>query len=364
MYKTTNKTENIATITVKISITQASPSDAAQWDAYVNKHPKNSPYHLYAWSQAVVEAYGHKSYLFVAKRGNTIVGILPIIKMSPPLLANSLCSLPFCDAGGCLANDSEIKNELIRNARKLLKMTRSKTLDIREAMWRARTTELESSTGQKVLMILALPDSAETLLSSFKSKLRSQIRKAEKNSLTVSLGVDNNHLDDFYDVFTHNMRRLGSPAHSRGWFQAILEHYKNGIIISVIKHSGLAIGAGIVIFSGNKATIPWASTKSEYNRLAPNMLLYWSVLEHATQRGCKHFDFGRSTYGEGTYKFKQQWGAKPVLLRWTNYPEAHKKDNDSTQPGKLRPVIENVWRKLPLKLTVFLGPLIRKHISL
>jgi hypothetical protein len=42
----------------------------------------------------------------------------------------------------------------------------------------------------------------------------------------------------------------------------------------------------------------------------------WSMLEGAAARGCTTFDFGRSTPNEGTYKFKEQWGASPVPLYW------------------------------------------------
>ncbi|MEZ5583585.1 MAG: GNAT family N-acetyltransferase [Candidatus Competibacteraceae bacterium] len=62
--------------------------------------------------------------------------------------------------------------------------------------------------------------------------------------------------------------------------------------------------------------IPWASSLRKYNSLSPNMLLYWSVLEFACKKGYRIFDFGRSTPGEGTYRFKEQWGAKPVQLYW------------------------------------------------
>jgi hypothetical protein len=46
------------------------------------------------------------------------------------------------------------------------------------------------------------------------------------------------------------------------------------------------------------------------------MLLYWTKLEYACDNGNKTFDFGRSTPGEGTYRFKPQWGAKPQPLHW------------------------------------------------
>ena len=62
--------------------------------------------------------------------------------------------------------------------------------------------------------------------------------------------------------------------------------------------------------------VPWASSIRDYNSLCPNHLLYWHILDAAVADGCAVLDFGRSTPNEGTFKFKEQWGAQPVPLHW------------------------------------------------
>src|SRR5690348_17463822 len=44
--------------------------------------------------------------------------------------------------------------------------------------------------------------------------------------------------------------------------------------------------------------ITWASARREWNRSAPNMLLYWAFLQEAIARGATVFDFGRCTRSE------------------------------------------------------------------
>ena len=75
---------------------------------------------------------------------------------------------------------------------------------------------------------------------------------------------------------------------------------------------------GVILCHSQTVSIPWASAHRHLNRWNPNMLLYWTFLEYAADQGYAFFDFGRSTPGEGTYRFKEQWGAKPAPLFWHN----------------------------------------------
>ncbi|MCP4321403.1 MAG: FemAB family PEP-CTERM system-associated protein [Alteromonadales bacterium] len=339
-----------------------SASDSTLWDQYVTQHKAHSPYHLFAWLTAIKKAYSHDVYYLAAKKDTKIVGILPLVNIRIPFKGGSLCSLPFCDVGGCLADDSEVQIALEQKATELKGQLNSKSVEYRE---RAETGEGKQFEGRKVSMLLPLPATSEELFSGFKSKLRSQIRKAEKNNLTYELDTNQEFVDEFYTVFSENMLRLGSPVHSKQWIESICEQYKEQCIFAVVKLDGVPVGAGIVLFSREKACIPWASTRAEYNRLSPNMMLYWALLKFVTDKGCKEFDFGRSTYNEGTYRFKQQWGAKPTLLEWRD---------DSIQPdtqagvmpptSSIKSLVENVWKKLPISLANTIGPKLRRYISL
>ena len=94
------------------------------------------------------------------------------------------------------------------------------------------------------------------------------------------------------------------------------------------------------------------------------MLLYWSMLEYACDNGYKYFDFGRSTPEEGTYRFKEQWGAKPTPLHWHYLSIGNNKpEQDLLEHSKLDNAVK-YWMKLPVSITKIFGPMIRKHIGL
>ena len=212
-------------------------------------------------------------------------------------------------------------------------------------------------------MLLNLPDSSETLMKSFKSKLRSQITKPLRQGLTSRTGGAE-LLKDFYKVFLVTMRDLGSPVHSMKLMRNTLSEFPERSQIIVVYRSEEPVAAALVIGFQNVLHNPWASSLRKYASLSPNMLLYLRMLEYACDNGYQVFDFGRSSVSEGTYRFKEQWGAVPAPLYW------HYICLDGNLPnpdGFAKQRFESAtrcWKKLPVVVTRAIGPSIRKHISL
>jgi len=335
------------------------------WDQYVSTHPDATPYHFTSWNLSINKAYNHDIYFLIAKQVNKVCGILPLCRLKPPFMSGVVCASPFCDLGGTLCDDERTRDILIRQAVSFIQKSGIPELIIRERpVNKISHYHEEVLSGKKVSMLLQLPDSSNILLSQFKSKLRSQIKKAEKNGLEFDLGNTESHLLEFYSVFSCNMRHLGSPTHSFEWFKQILYHYRDYMSIGLVYYENVAIGSGLLLRTGKTCFIPWASTISSYNPLAPNMMLYWNLLKYASDSGCELFDFGRSTYGEGTYKFKKQWGACPVPLVWTILDSEGSTITDNSSASRVRSFAESIWQMLPLDIANRLGPQIRKYISL
>ncbi|MDP5130693.1 MAG: GNAT family N-acetyltransferase, partial [Paraglaciecola sp.] len=226
--------------------------------------------------------------------------------------------------------------------------------------------DLNAVNAAKVRMVVSLPADADILLASYKPKLRSQIKKAEKNGLTASCTNEFSALQQFYDVYSKNMHRLGSPVHRFQWFEQLWQalHQSERLFITLVYYSNKVVAAGLVLRCGHKACIPWASTLAEFNHLAPNMLLYWQIQAELANRGVSEFDMGRSTVGEGTYRFKAQWGAEPELLYWFHGSTNALALINTSKQSKIRPIVEKVWQKLPLPIATRLGAYFRKYITL
>lgn len=340
-----------------ITIKLATQKDRDRWDGFVRTHEDMGPYHLFGWKTAVESTYRHTShYLMAEDEKGSIQGVLPLILIKPPLLTGCMVSLPFCDYGGALAADKGTEALLVRRASELARSLKA-NLEIRckNACSSFQCLPHFDVTSRKTRMILPLAKDSGTLFQEFRSKLRSQIRRPQKEGLLFRMG-SGEYLDDFYRVFSQNMRELGSPVHARGWIRSVLDSFGKDAGIGVVYKGRTPVAGGMILSCNDTVTIPWASSLSRFNRLSPNMLLYWGFLQYASDSGYKRFDFGRSTPGEGTYRFKEQWGAKPFPLYWYSVgPDG---------AGSARKYIEKTWARIPQSFTDRLGPLLRRYIRL
>jgi serine/alanine adding enzyme len=407
-------------------ISEMKIEDKHRWDSYVDAHPKSNIYQYSGWKSIIENTYGHKTFYLQAvgeeidersassqfaesvsksddladrkglatdspgsndfsirdrdRHTNRIVGILPLVHIKHFLFGNSLISIPYCDLGGVLADNEEIERDLVFEAVEFGKRLDASNIEIRNlktlrntisrigerdgrkndllwAKWRSQKW------SRKVRMLMELPDSSSKLMESFKSKLRSQIRKPVKEGVETRIG-GTELLNDFYHVFAINMKDLGSPVHSRHLFFNLLKVFPDKSKIAVAYYGKKPVAGSIMLLFRDTVMNPWASFLKSYKKMSPNMLLYWSMLAYACDNGFKYFDFGRCTPGGGTFKFKEQWGASPENLEYSYFSDNGSFDDTPISEKKMFKIGSEVWKKLPVMSTRIFGPAFRKYIGL
>jgi FemAB-related protein (PEP-CTERM system-associated) len=342
-----------------VSILPDASSDRMEWDAYVMRARQCSVYHLYAWKEIIETTFGHRTF-YLAARGETndVVGVLPLVELKSRLFGRMLASLPFFNYGGVCARDEGVRRSLMEAAVQIAKQNRADFIELRQEEQGTDDLPMKQS---KVSMRLELPATADELWKGLGSKLRNQVQRPRKEGMRVLFGGED-LLADFYAVFSTNMRDLGTPVYPRTFFRNILNRFPLQARIAVVYMNSLPLAAGFLIGFKERIEIPWASSLRAYNVLNPNMLLYWSCLEFACSHGFTQFDFGRSTPGGGTFRFKEQWGARPFPLYWHYWlPRGGSLPEVNPTNPKYRAAIA-VWRRLPLTVTHWLGPQIVKYI--
>jgi FemAB-related protein (PEP-CTERM system-associated) len=326
---------------------------------FLDRHPDANYGHDPAWGEVFREAYGKRTLTFVhVDDKGAVTGLASASILASAVFGRKLVAMPYLDYGGPLGADAAaetaLRSRLLDEARE-----RRLALEIRSLL---PQSGLASPDNEKVAMILPISGASEEYWKRLDAKVRNQVRKAEKSGVTVTWGGPE-LLDDFYRVFTVNMRDLGSPTHSRAFFVAVLKHFPKAEI-GVAYRAGRPIGCLFRIGWKRTLVIPWASTLKEERQYCPNNALYWESLRTAFERGLAEVDFGRSTREEGTYKFKRQWLAEERPLHWYPFDAA----------GNPAPKVEHaatgrmgwakgLWARLPLPLANALGPRVRGYIS-
>jgi FemAB-related protein (PEP-CTERM system-associated) len=341
----------------KVSIERLTDEQVA-WNEYVESNPAASIYHRAEWQALIQDTFKHVGYYLYARNNNhQIIGILPMIRMKSRMFGDFMVSMPYFNYGGAIADNPLIEQSLIQAANAIAEDAGVSHIEYRDDIPRE---ELPAKT-EKVNMILDLPDNTDKLWNTFTSKLRSQIRRPQRENVEILWGGEE-CLDDFYRVFARNMRDLGTPVYAKHFFLRILQYFQEHSKIVVLRMQHRPVAAAFLIGHKQTLEIPWASTIREVNHLSINMLLYWEVLKYAIDNNYRYFDFGRSSKESGTFRFKQQWGAKPKQLFW------HYWLADDVQMPKLSPdnpkfkLAINIWKRLPVRLTRFLGPYIVRNL--
>lgn len=342
-------------MTVRLACTQ----DLIRTDDYIKTCHGSNLYQDHRWGAVIEESFGHTYYLLFSENSDgAINGVLPLVHMKSFSFGNFLVSMPFFNYGGVCADDEPTQIRLVEEAVRLGKERNVRHIELRQEHTLNNGFPEKTS---KVSMRVGLPGSAEDLWKSFPSKLRSQIRVPQKTGMSVRIGRLE-ELESFYEVFSHNMRHLGTPVYPKRFFGSILEQFPASSWIATVYHGNTPVASGFLAGFKRKIEIPWASSIRKYNRMSPNMLLYWSCLKFACDKGFTVFDFGRSTLGESTYKFKEQWGATPSPMIWSYWIQDGGSVPDLTPKNRKFHLAIEVWKRLPLSVTKLIGPRIIRNI--
>jgi serine/alanine adding enzyme len=327
-----------------------------EWDAFVRTIPGWTHFHLIGWRTLIERVFGHEClYLEARTPEGELAGVLPLVRVKSLVFGHYLVSMPFVNYGGPLGTTPAIQ-ALVSHATALAAHERVRLLELRS---RAPLPIALPASHRKITVLLDLPESAEGLWKRLDPKVRNQIRRPQKEGITVRFGPS--EVTPFFEVFAHHMRDLGTPVQSRRLFQAIAEQFPDDVWFACAYLSGRPVACGCAIRWEREVEMTWASALVAYKRLAPNMLLYWRFMERAIAEGITTFNFGRCTPGSGTHRFKQQWGSRDEPLWW--YGAADRDGITTPSPHEAGYAWgARLWKRLPVPLATALGPRIVRYI--
>jgi len=311
------------------------------------------------WLHALAQGFGHKPYGVIARRAGEVVGVLPLVFVKSALFGKFLVSLPYVNTSGLVSVDDEAAGALIEEAAELADHLDVRYLELRHET-EALHTRFTDQRTDKVHMRLALPTTRDELWNQISPKVRNQIRKGEKQDFVVRWG-GMEQIDDFYTVFSRNMRDLGTPVFGRRLFAEILQKFSEEAEFCTLSCSSEPVAGALLIHGPGATQVPSASALRSFNSKNANMLMYWHLLCRSIERGQQSFDFGRSSQESNTFRFKKQWGAQPEPAVWQYYLRKGDISDMRPESRKYRYMIK-VWQRLPVSITRWIGPAIVRGI--
>jgi len=336
--------------------------DATLWDAFVDRCPDAGFFHRAGWKRVIEAAFGHHCHFLQATRddrdGRQIVGVLPLGHIRSRLFGNALISAPFAVYGGAAAVDEEVADALEQAACDLADKLGVDYLELRQR--RPRHPDWPTQDALYVTFRKAIDADPEVNLKAIPRKQRAMVRKGIKAGLVGRVEDD---VDRFYPVFAESVRNLGTPVYSRRYFQLLKEEFGPDCEILTIEKDGVP-AAAVMSFYFRDEVLPYYGGGNATSRfLKANDFMYWDLMRRAGERGVRVFDYGRSKRETGSYRFKTHWGFEPETLYYEYYlvKATAMPELNPTNP-KYRLFID-LWKRMPLKLSMLLGPLIVKNLG-
>lgn len=327
-------------------------SDGLRWDEFVTHHLEGSFFQLTGWKRVIEKTFGYEPRYLLAERDGEITGIAPLFFVSNWLIGRCLISVPLGVYGGICASDQQSRNCLLEAVK-----DESVALGVDYLELRNRKGEIDPGFHRNSLYAtFTTPLSADhdSNLKRLPRDTRYMIRKGEKVGLRCERG--SGQLDAFYRLFTQSMHRHGTPVFPRAMFENLQNEFASSMDVMMV-YSGSGAVSGVVSFLFRDTIFPYyAGAGPDATKTAANNFMYWELMKHAVDRGCRQFDFGRSKKGTGAYAFKTQWNMTVEPLDYEIFLVRRKTVPNFSPVNPKFERATRIWKRLPLWMANTMGP--------
>ncbi len=300
-----------------------SPPDPAAWDTLVADSDTATVFHTSAWARLwIAEWPGARWEAVVLPDETGYAGALGLVIHDGPL-GRRVLAMPYGTYGGPIVRRGHPDPAGVR--RLLLdgyaQLVRHAWVMLSELTWyEGRRDELPAdlvaTDGFTQVRPLA-PDFA-AILESLPHSIRSRVRQAEEQGVTVRPVTDARGVRAYHALAVRTVRRLGGLPKPHSLYQRIFRSLvPEGLArYDLVEHRGQPIG-GSLHFTYRGTAINWLTVSDDRKLdLRPNHIAIARVMADLCAAGYREYNLGASPPdAEGLIKFKESWGAarRPVL---------------------------------------------------
>ena len=338
------------------------PEELNRIEAFVAEHAGGSPFHRPAWVLAVAEACRHEWCYLLAEDGQgALQGLLPLHLIHSPLFGRALVSSGFAVGGGILSHNGRGREMLADQAWSFAQRHSFPSVELRggpapDSQWQVKDDVYSG-------FVCDLADNEDAQLLAIPRKQRAEIRKGLKNGLTVEIGTDERERCNHYAVYAESVRNLGTPVFPRALFDAVLDRFGADADILTVLEGETPVASVLSLYHQGTVMPYWGGGTWDARRSRANDVMYFALMNHARDKGCRKFDFGRSKLGTGAWSFKKNWGFEPEPLSYAVRTADGEEARDVNPMSPRYRLQVALWQKLPLSVANRLGPVIARGLG-
>lgn len=316
-------------------------TDAAAWDALVAQHPRNHLLQSWAWG-ALKQQFGWQPLRVAATSGAAVAAAQLLIQRRYGL------AVAYVPRGPLFSGEPALDQALLAALRGIARRRRAVFLRLEPNLLdgdpdaAALNSQLQTQgftpaepLQPRTSIRLDLGPAPETLFAAFSKGHRADVRRAERNGVTVRVGAAAD-LDTFYAIMAATSARQQFGIHARDYYATAWRLFGDAARLLLAEHDGAAVAAFLIFGWGAEAQYMYSGSTDAGLKLGANHLLQWHALQWARERGCARYDFwgipdafGQMAQAEGAelaaletaakshplggvYRFKKGWGGRVV----------------------------------------------------
>jgi hypothetical protein len=336
------------------------PIEYPGWDALIETSDQTTFFHTAAWARGLSESYDYAPHYFTVIDGGRLSGLLAVMAIKSCLTGKRGVSLPFSDECNPVAKDQKTFEMLLNESIAYGRRSGWKYIEIRGG-----TNFLPNAVAVAMHYVHTLelsPDVTE-VSRRFKSNIRRNIHKAEKEGVTVAIERSRDALAAFYRLHCGTRRHHGLPPQPWSFFEKIYEYIiaAGKGFVALAGYQNRWIAGAIYALYRDQAIYKYGASDRRSQHLRPNNLVMWEAIRWCCSHAVRSFSFGRTEpENEGLLQFKRGWGASEGTLAYYRYDlRGDRFVGDTTQANKLN----SLFRRMPVPLLKMAGNLLYRHMG-
>lgn len=285
-------------------------NELKEWNRIVKESSYGTIFHTLEWMEILTKIFKVKELHLGIYKNNELIGVFPAFLQRKGIF--KLITSPLREAatpyGGPIIKES-LKGVLsafdkFTKPIGYVDVTFSPKLNLNSEILKNYNYE------ERFTYILNLEQEIDDIWKNLKKKCRNAIRKAEKSNVTIIEGDKKEYLEEYYKMVEDTYKKSNiKPPISMKYYQMVFDvlYPKKQLKVLFAEYDGKLVAGAIFPYFDNRIYYWDGASYREYNKVAPNNLIQWHLIQWAVENEFKIYDMVGANI-PSIAKFKASFG--------------------------------------------------------